>query len=738
MKKTYFFLILVLPISILAQENLSYKSNNQNIGFKVSTTEFYVKFNSLTKKSLKLQLKTENITEFSNNYAIVKINNLSNKNNFKKQKSELVNKFQFQKIEPVLIYKDGTKQVCNEEIIIKLTNKDVLETLLKDYSYTLKENEFVKDQFLIKINNIATNEIFKLVEKLEQNSNIIFAEPNFTRFLRPHTNDPYFNSQWSIKNQGYLGGTNDADMDVEEAWNFATGSGIKVAIIDEGVDLTHPDLTPNLLSGYDATGNNSNGAPNETTNDGHGTSCAGIIASVANNTEGTVGVAYNTKIIPVRIAYSNGYPLGDSRRKWIVEDDWIVNGINWAVQNGADILSNSWSGGSPSTAITNTINNAVNKGRNLKGCIVLFSSGNYNTNLSYPATLNSVIAVGASSMCDERKRSTSNASQLSGSLVQPDPNGTSCDGEFWWGSNFGNEIDIVAPGVQIYTTDISGSAGYSTGDYKSNFNGTSSACPNAAGVAALILSVNPNFTQTQVREILETTTDKIGNTPYNVTFRNYDATQTWNNQVGYGRLNALSAVQKAINYDSTQSHYLTGPTQITPGTGGSYKISNPYTYATNYVWSIPTGCTYQYCWEIVQGQGTSTALIHGGSTGVHSITCKVYNGTTLIGNHSITVNVQNPYNGGGGSDDDPCSGDIVVMPTVIYPPEPCDNENMNANSTYERIYFEKVVIFNFQGQRVLETNEKQEVDISSLNSGIYIIKVELNNNEIITKKIFKE
>ena len=313
---------------------------------------------------MKIQLKSENITKLSDNYAIVKINSLSNKNNFKKQKNELVDKFQFQKIEPVLIYKDGTKQVCNEEIIIKLNNKVILKKLLKGYNYTLKQNEFVKDQFLIKINGISTSKIFKLVEKLEQNNNVIFAEPNFTRFLNPHTDDLYYNSQWSIKNQGYLGGTVDADMDVEEAWSLSTGTGIKVAVIDEGVDLTHPDLISNLLPGYDATDGNLNGAPNKTTDDGHGTSCAGIIASVANNTIGTVGVAYNTKIIPVRIAYSNGYPLGDSRRKWVTNDNWIANGINWAVQNGADILSNSWGGGNPSNTITNAINDAVNYGTN--------------------------------------------------------------------------------------------------------------------------------------------------------------------------------------------------------------------------------------------------------------------------------------------------------------------------------------------------------------------------------------
>ena len=77
MKKLLFIFILILPISIFAQENLSYTSNNQNIEFKISTTEFYVKYNSLTNQTLKLQLKTENITELSENYAVIKINNLS-------------------------------------------------------------------------------------------------------------------------------------------------------------------------------------------------------------------------------------------------------------------------------------------------------------------------------------------------------------------------------------------------------------------------------------------------------------------------------------------------------------------------------------------------------------------------------------------------------------------------------------------------------------------------------------
>jgi len=112
------------------------------------------------------------------------------------------------------------------------------------------------------------------------------------------------------------------------------------------------------------------------------------------------------------------------------------------------------------------------------------------------------------------------------------------------GSNFGAEIDVVAPGVFVYTTDISGSAGYSTVDYKSNFNGTSSACPQVAGVAALVLSLNPNFTQTQVREILESSTNKI--VSYNYSNSPNHPNGSWNNEVGYGRVNAYKAVEKTI------------------------------------------------------------------------------------------------------------------------------------------------------------------------------------------------
>ena len=131
----------------------------------------------------------------------------------------------------------------------------------------------------------------------------------------------------------------------------------------------------------------------------------------------------------------------DSAGGFVVQDSWIADGINWATAQGADVLSNSWYLGSPSTAITDAIANAKTNGRGGKGAVVVFAAGDDNGAVASPAVLDTVLAVGALSPCDERKAPTS------------------CDGEFWWGSNYGSELDLSAPGVNMYTTDLQGAAG---------------------------------------------------------------------------------------------------------------------------------------------------------------------------------------------------------------------------------------------------------------------------------------
>ena len=510
--------VIFIPIVLYSQEFIDYKiAKDKTIKFEISNNYFFVKIN----ESKMNKSNMDEYVQVTKNMALIK--HACNDVNFELNCLNLKNKFKDQLllIEPVLIYKDGIKQVCNNEITLKLTNEYPIESIIGNGQYIVTKNPHVKNQYLIKFENKGTKKIFELIGKLNENLYVEFAEPNFIRFLAPSISDPYFDYQWSIRNQGYLGGIVDADMDVDAAWSFATGEDIKIAVIDEGVDLQHPDLVTNLLPGYDATGNNSDGAPNINNNDAHGTCCAGIISAKSNDI-GIAGVAYNAKIIPIRVAYSTGYPIGDYRRHWVIDDTWVQDGIYEAVNRGADIISNSWGGGNPSINITNAINNAVDNGRNGKGCVVLFSSGNDNSSVSYPATLEKVIAVGATGMCDERKSPSS------------------CDNEDWWGSNYGDELDIVAPGVNIYSADISGTNGYSVGDYLDNFNGTSSACPNAAGVAALILSINPNFSQIEVRRILESSTDKLPG--YNYFNSPVHPNGSWNNKIGYGRVNAMQAI----------------------------------------------------------------------------------------------------------------------------------------------------------------------------------------------------
>lgn len=510
MKRNYIVIAIFCSLNLFAQKKVSFTNNYGKINFEISRKKISVENNPIQAKNM----STEKIINTDKDFKIIESKEAEYDSKISKFKSGGV------KTEPVLIYSDGTEQICRSEIIIKIKSNNQLSEILKGLDYSSTENKFVKNQYKVKIKDFDTYKIFELVDSLANDERIVFIEPNFISLNSFKTIDPLYSSQWSINNNGYLGGTIDADMDVDEAWAYSTGSGIKVAVLDIGVDLTHPDLQANLLPGFDAVYNVAGGGYVYTTSiSAHGTACAGIIGAVSNNI-GTVGVAYNSKIIPIRISEAGN-----------IDADDAALGINWASATGvADILSCSWGIGSPSNNLTNAINNAVNNGRDGKGCIVLFATGNNNGAVNYPAYLPSVIAVGAMSQCNQRKSPSS------------------CDGENW-GSNYGTNLDIVAPGVKIATSDIQGYFGFDTnGDYTSSFNGTSSACPNAAGVMALILSLNPNLTSTQARQILENSTDKITGYSYTAGVSE-QPNGAWNNEVGYGRINALKAMKVLSPYE---------------------------------------------------------------------------------------------------------------------------------------------------------------------------------------------
>lgn len=321
-------------------------------------------------------------------------------------------------------------------------------------------------------------------------------------------NDPLFPTQWGLKNTGQGGGSGGFDIAFSQAYGITQGSSdVIVAVIDHGIALNHPDLNIHSSS-YDTE----SGTSPSVIRGSHGTACAGIIGAKTNNGIGIAGIASASPLMSI----SNNLRLSpDIAQK-------LADGFGFAWRNGASVISNSWGRLSPSSILEDAIKEALRKGRNGKGCVVVFSAGNENASqVGYPASsIPDILAVGAMSPCGERKSYSS------------------CDGE-GWGSNYGDALDVVAPGVKIQTTDLLGSSGYSPGNYYASFNGTSSACPHVAAVAALIISVKPELTQEKVvRAILRSAT-KLPS----YSFSQIKTYGSWNTEVGYGLVNAFSALQ---------------------------------------------------------------------------------------------------------------------------------------------------------------------------------------------------
>ncbi len=442
----------------------------------------------------------------------------------------------------------GINQVLVNEFIVQFksdaSQESIEQSIKSNNAEIVKKDEKIKNRYILKFPGKTAREALTLSNAYHQDPLVEFSEPNFISIypkrpkikgtdieeedaLTPSAaatpNDPLFSKQWALNNTGSSGHA-DADIDAPEGWEIHKGmDSIIVAIIDEGVDTQHKDLKDKIVSPYDATDGDNNQEPKSW--DGHGTACAGIAAAMTDNDVGVSGVGWNVRIMPVRIAYSN-YKNGP----WITTNVITEDGIREAVNRGAQVLSNSWGGGSPSSAINSAIDFAI-----ANNCVVVFAAGNCCSGsysgcgpwaqcprpVIYPANLSLskvVIAVSATNEWDQFKT----------------PN--SFDGEKWWGSHSGEEVTVSAPGVHIYTTDISGSDGYASGDYISNFNGTSSATPFVAGAAALVLSQNPTWNPTQVRNQLQNTADDLGDSGFDEYF-------------GYGRINVCNALGGSCTYD---------------------------------------------------------------------------------------------------------------------------------------------------------------------------------------------
>lgn len=394
---------------------------------------------------------------------------------------------------PCYMSQNGEKIVMTNYLNVKLKSigsiGDLISIAEKYNLEIVEENEFMPLWYTMRITGKTTGSTLDVANRIYESGLVSSAVADFiSEDDVLCTYDPSFNQQWGLYNSSYP----NADISICAAWSLATGRGITIAVLDNGIDLGHSDLMANIYSlSYDTE----SGTSPSRLYGNHGTHCAGIAAAVRNNGLHVAGVAPDAKLMSISNTLS-GWGANSLMKR--------ANGINWAWKHGADIISNSWKASTKNEAIEDAINSALTNGRNRRGCIIVFASGNDNGSVSYPANCRpEIIAVGAIDNTGKR------ASY----------------------SNYGRTLDVVAPGTRILSTIPGNSTAF--------MSGTSMACPHVAGIAALILERNPGLTHKQVVDIIEKSSKKIGDVGYNTSKVN----GSWNDKYGYGLVNAYNAVR---------------------------------------------------------------------------------------------------------------------------------------------------------------------------------------------------
>ena len=362
--------------------------------------------------------------------------------------------------------------------------------------------------------------------------------------LRYQPNDENFTKQWYLDNSGQNNGTNGIDLNVKSVWSEYTGDGIVIGVVDDGIDYTHPDISPNFIDDYshDYCGNDTDVMPvdshvdSEDIIDWHGTAVAGIAAGKGDNQIGITGVAYNSSIAGIRLV------AGDC--DYTYEDEYTLNdlAISEALVHDLehiDIYTNSWGPVDDGQTLGNTgpltlaaLEKGVSEGRGGLGAIYTWSNGNglYNKDYSNKdgyANSRYTIAVGAINWQGEQ----TSYSETGPNILVSAP------------SHNNSELIDAA----IFTTDIMGEEGNSEGNYTSVVGGTSVATPMVAGVVALMLEANPNLTWRDVQHILVQSSQKVDSDHPN--WFKTEANRDYNNAYGYGLVDAVAAVNLAKNWE---------------------------------------------------------------------------------------------------------------------------------------------------------------------------------------------
>jgi len=322
-----------------------------------------------------------------------------------------------------------TGEVRPDEVVVRLLPNMEIDSVEKCAGITPSTTHQTSQiENKIQVIQLKSIPLSIALQTIQDCPGVLYVEPNFKIHSTENIpNDPYFeNKQFGLQN-----------INAPKGWDYSIGSSlVTIAILDSGVDLTHPDLAEKIVPGYDFV--NKDSIPQD--DFGHGTHVAGIAAAVTNNNFGVAGVSWEARIMPLKVLDSTGSGYSSDSAQAII----------WAADHGAKVINMSFGTISPSSAMLDAINYAYSM-----GVTMVAASGNEGINgILFPAKYNHVIAVGATDITNNR-------------------------GSF---SNYGSELDLVAPGVNIYSTIMSGGIGLKTG--------TSMATPFVSGLAALLAGLS--------------------------------------------------------------------------------------------------------------------------------------------------------------------------------------------------------------------------------------------------------
>ena len=363
--------------------------------------------------------------------------------------------------------------------------------------------------------------------KLQANGEIEVAYPLVKKENIPRwtPNDPYFSNQWHLENTGQDNGVSGEDVNITGAWDSVRGTGVVIGVVDDGLELGHPDLSANYESNLDYDYCNYDGNPTPDGWDAHGTAAAGVAAASGNNGLGVSGAAPDASLAGLMLIACGNSDSDEANALSHLNDDIDIYSNSWGPSDNGNTLSG------PGPLMIAAFEDDAYNGRNGLGNVITWAAGN-----------------GLSNEDDSNLDGYAN-NRFTISVTAVDH-----DGDQTTYGEPGANVLISAPsdgsGVGITTTDNTGNNGYTNSDYTSNFGGTSSATPLVSGVVALMLEANSNLTWRDVQQILVESARK--NDPNDSGWNTNGAGLEFNHKYGFGVVDAGHAVDLATNWTTLE------------------------------------------------------------------------------------------------------------------------------------------------------------------------------------------